>query len=100
MRLSEAQISIICDTTEMIAGPEAKTLVFGSRLDDETKGGDIDLLVELPHPVENAALLASRLEARLMLRLGGRKVDVLLIAPNLPRQPIHEIALREGKRLC
>jgi len=50
--------------------------------------------------LENAALLASRLEARLMLRLGGRKVDVLLIAPNLPRQPIHEIALREGKQLC
>jgi len=100
MRLTPEQIDLICQTIREIAGPKALVRLFGSRLDDSTKGGDIDLLVELPHPVENAALLASRLEARLMLRLGGRKVDVLLIAPNLNRQPIHEIALKEGKRLC
>ena len=100
MRLNQEQIAVICEIVKEIAGPEARVRLFGSRLDDSAKGGDIDLLVELPQPVGNAALLAARLEARLMLRLGGRKVDVLLTAPNLTRQPIHEIALREGKRLC
>jgi len=56
--------------------------------------------VELPHPVEQPALLASRLEARLTMRLDGRKVDVLLLAPNLAHQAIHDVALREGKTLC
>jgi hypothetical protein len=29
----------------------------------------------------------------------GRKVDVLLAAPNLERLPIHDIALSEGRLL-
>lgn len=29
----------------------------------------------------------------------GRKVDVLIAAPNLMRLPIHDIAFKEGKAL-
>jgi hypothetical protein len=29
----------------------------------------------------------------------GRRVDVLLSAPNLRRLPIHDVALREGRLL-
>jgi len=99
MRLSEQQIRIIRDAIAEIAGPDARVRLFGSRMDDAAKGGDIDLLVELPHPVENPPVLASKLEARLERRLGGRKVDVVLAAPNIARQPIHEIAMREGRLL-
>ena len=31
--------------------------------------------------------------------MNGRKVDVLLRAPNLQEQPIHRIAMQEGVRL-
>ncbi|PKO82929.1 MAG: DNA polymerase III subunit beta [Betaproteobacteria bacterium HGW-Betaproteobacteria-11] len=96
MRLTSGQIALIRNTVAGIAGPEASVKLFGSRLDDKARGGDIDLLVELPHPVQNAPLLASRLEARLERRLGGRKVDVVLAAANITRQPIHEIAAKEG----
>jgi len=37
--------------------------------------------------------------ARASRILAGRKVDVLLAAPNLLRLPIHEVAFREGVEL-
>lgn len=70
--------------------------VFGSRLDDERRGGDLDLLVELPKSVENPAWLSAWLEARITRILDGRSVDVILSAPNLRRLPVHEAAEREG----
>ena len=96
MRLTPEQIQIIRRTVAEIAGPKARVRLFGSRLDDQSKGGDIDLLVEMPDPVENAAVLGARLEARLERRLGGRKIDVVLAAPNIHRQSIHDLAEREG----
>ena len=38
----------------------------------------------------------ARLAARASRAMDGRKVDVLLLAPNLMRQPIHDIAQRQG----
>lgn len=99
MRLTVEQIGRIRKVIKETAGPDAQVKLFGSRLLDHRKGGDIDLLVSLPHPVENAALLASRIEARLQRALGERKIDVLLAAPNLESQPIHRIAEEEGRLL-
>ena len=73
--------------------------LFGSRLDDGARGGDLDLMLELPDPVANPALLAARLSAQVSRLMHGRKVDVLLSAPNLMRLPIHDMAFKEGKLL-
>ena len=73
--------------------------LFGSRLDDSARGGDLDLMLELPEPVANPALLAARLSAQVSRLMHGRKVDVLLSAPNLMRLPIHDMAFKEGKLL-
>ncbi|KAF0102851.1 MAG: DNA polymerase subunit beta [bacterium] len=59
----------------------------------------LNLLLELPDPVDRPALLAARLAARISRGMGGRKVDVLLSPPNLEPRPIHDIALREGRLL-
>lgn len=58
--------------------------------------GDLDLMLEFSEPVEHPSLLAAMITARVSRALHGRKVDVLLSAPNLKRFPIHEIALTEG----
>jgi predicted nucleotidyltransferase len=73
--------------------------VFGSRLDDTAHGGDIDILLELTEPVDNPALMAAQMSARVSRAMHGRKVDVLLSAPNLMRLPIHDMAFKEGKLL-
>lgn len=56
-------------------------------------------MLELPEPVENPALMAARMAAQVSRAMRGRKVDVLLCAPNLMRLPIHDIAFEEGKLL-
>lgn len=97
MRLTAENIRSIRHTVYDVAGPDAQIRVFGSRLNDDATGGDVDLLIELPHAVEDPAVLAARLSARISRLLYGRKVDVLLLAPNLRRLPIHQIALDEGQ---
>ncbi len=44
MRLSKQEIEIIKSTLLDIFG-EAKIYIFGSRLDDKVKGGDIDIFI-------------------------------------------------------
>jgi len=96
MRLSHEQAEQIRQLTRQVAGEQALVRLFGSRLDDAARGGDVDLLLELPQAVENPALLAAQLSALVSRALHGRKVDVLLSAPNLLRLPIHEVAFKEG----
>ena len=94
MRLTEHQIQVIRQLASQVAGSQAKVRVFGSRLDDEARGGDLDLLLEMPEPVDNPALVAAKMSALVSRSMDGRKVDVVLSAPNLMRLPIHEIALQ------
>lgn len=94
MRLSEHQARTIAQIARTLAGESVR--LFGSRLDDAARGGDIDLLIESPQPIEHPAMLAAQIEARLVLALGERKFDVLLGAPNLREQAIHTLARREG----
>ncbi|MBI5331365.1 MAG: nucleotidyltransferase domain-containing protein [Betaproteobacteria bacterium] len=99
MRLTPAQAQAIHRLAQETAGEAASVLLFGSRLDDHAKGGDVDLLLQVPDPVDNPAQLAALFSARVTRLMEGRKVDVVLLAPNLLRLPIHDIALREGQRL-
>lgn len=95
-RLTDEQIAAIRRIIAEEAGAEARTRVFGSRLRDERKGGDLDLYVTLDQAVDNPALLSARIAARVGRTMDGRHVDVLLSAPNLRRLPIHTVAEREG----
>lgn len=99
MRLTNDQINIIRQLASQIAGSQSRVRVFGSRLDDAARGGDIDLMLELPEPVDNPALMAAQMSARVSRAMHGRKVDVLLSAPNLMHLPIHDIAFKEGQLL-
>lgn len=99
MRLSAQQIESIRRIVGDIAGAATQVRVFGSRLRDDATGGDLDLLVELPSAVEHPAALSARLATRISRTMHGRRVDVLVLAPNLRRLPIHDIALREGQSL-
>lgn len=52
MRLTEQQQSIIKNNVNKIFGTHAQVLLFGSRVNDNERGGDIDLLIKLDAPVE------------------------------------------------
>lgn len=99
MRLSEAHVRAIRQIVRETAGEQARVSVFGSRVNDRSRGGDLDLLIDLPVPVDAPALLSARLAARVSRALAGRRVDVLISAPNLAHLPIHDIARETGTAL-
>ncbi len=99
MRLSIAQQSAIHRVVTELLGETARVKLFGSRLDDTAKGGDIDLLVEGDIPFDAPAELAAKLSVKIMRACNGRKVDVVIMAPNLPVLPIHRIARQQGVEL-
>ncbi len=47
MRLTANQVQIIKQGVAMFAGEDTQVTLFGSRVDDDKKGGDVDLLVAL-----------------------------------------------------
>ena len=99
MRLTPEQIQAIRTGVVDVAGRDARVWLFGSRIHDQTRGGDVDLLLELEQPVSEPAQLAARLSARVSRAMYGRKVDVVVKAPKLMQLPIHTIALQKGVRL-
>jgi len=99
MRLNSKSKSTIRDTVAEIFGAEAEVLLFGSRLDDSSRGGDIDLLIKLNHPEPQKLCKELTLVARLQLRLGDQPIDVIVIEPGENLSPIQSIALQQGARL-
>ena len=96
MRLTERERSVIRQATAEVAGPAARVLLFGSRTRDGLRGGDIDLLVELPQPNPDRWALAVRLGARIERQLGLQKIDILVADPATPDSPVLEAARLDG----
>ncbi len=96
MRLTPVQLQLIKQVIAEIAGNDAKVILFGSRVDDNKRGGDLDLLIELPYNCENPAWLAARLSAKISRIMMGRKVDILISSSNLLELPIHRQAKLTG----
>jgi len=96
MRLSQRERGAIRRTVAELFGDDATVMLFGSRTDDSRKGGDVDLIVEVPHAVGNRAAAASRLEAALQIKLGDQKIDVLLVDSATPELPVHQSARKHA----
>lgn len=99
MRMTPDQITAIRSGVSQLAGEAARVWLYGSRVHDTARGGDVDLLVEIDVAVAEPALLSAQLASKVSRAMYGRKVDVLIKAPNLKLLPIHSIALAEGIRL-
>ncbi|WP_157267758.1 nucleotidyltransferase domain-containing protein [Azohydromonas aeria] len=99
MRLSPAERQTIRQVVDRLTGGRGRVWLFGSRIDDAARGGDIDLLIECPEPVEHPARLMASIGAHLEMALGERRIDVLLQAPNLQQFPVHRVARETGVQL-
>jgi len=100
MRLSSSQIEAIKQETEHFFGAQAEVWLFGSRVDDMAKGGDIDLYVR-PMTSDAAQLVDARFAflARLKQRIGDQKIDLVLQRTGGEELPIHAQAKQHGVRL-
>lgn len=65
MKISTQHIPKIKQIVQELAGSAAQVRLFGSRLNDQCRGGDLDLLVTVSQTVENPAwLIAQRTELK------------------------------------
>jgi predicted nucleotidyltransferase len=99
MRLSPEQIATIKQTAHAVLGAEARVILFGSRVDDAKKGGDIDLLFETDRPILNHAATLGALYVALIRHLGDRKIDILLRDSTTRPASVLDIARQTGIQL-
>ncbi len=96
VRLSAKEIEIIRATVHRLLGDGARIRIFGSRAQLDEKGGDIDLLIETEQKLADRVSTACRLTSQLQMQLGDQKMDVIIVDPETPEQPIHQIARQTG----
>lgn len=96
MHLLPEQIQTIKDTVKQLVGPFSRVWLFGPRVVNALRGGDIDLLVETDEIDTNRIKTLSKIESALVMALGDRKLDVLLKDVQVPDVPAFEVARRQG----
>lgn len=99
MRLTQEQIAIIKQTAQAVLGDGARVILFGSRVDDAKKGGDIDLLFETDQRLANRAATGGDIYVALIRQLGDRKIDILLKDSATSPAPVLENARQTGIQL-
>lgn len=99
MRLRDDEIRIIREEVEHTFGPKAMVRLFGSRVDDTRRGGDIDLYIEAPGNERTWREQERRLRHALLTRLGDQRIDIVTAPPGGKGRPIDQVALREGVAL-
>jgi hypothetical protein len=82
--------------TELIKLGGKQVWLFGSRVDPTAKGGDMDLYIELNYILKDKLAFTRQLSIAIDNKLGERKVDILVKAPNIPDSALHEIAKQKG----
>lgn len=96
MRLTTEQIGLIKKAANRALGVPSRIWLFGSRVDDTRRGGDIDLFVETDTELTNRAQSICNIYSAIIMALGERKIDVLLKDGRTPDAPAFEIAKRTG----
>ena len=92
MRLNDKEIKII----KSVVGefdPNGEVKLYGSRINDAQKGGDIDLLI-----ISNKITFSDKLSILIKLKekIGDQKIDILIYDPN---KTFHKIAYKESVNL-
>ena len=98
MRLESHLATRLVTEIRQVYGDDADIWLFGSRVDDNARGGDIDLYVET---ADDTNRLDRYLESRqrLFRLFGDRKIDLLVRSRQRPASPIERIARKTGQKL-
>lgn len=81
MRLSQdEQTAIIESISDFLQGQPAQLRLYGSRVDDNLKGGDIDLLLIVKDEETRKALssIKYKIIARMYMKMGERRIDLTI----------------------
>lgn len=94
MRLKKEHVEIIKNAAKNYFGRDAEVYLFGSRVDDNKKGGDIDIYIET-NLKENIFERKIKLLEKLHKELGEQKIDIVI--NNFTNDKfIYQVAKTEG----
>ena len=96
MRLTTEQIQAILRTTSRLVGAPADVYLFGSRVDDHARGGDVDLLIETTKGL--TLLERARIKLELEAQI-GLPVDIIARAGAAEPTAFQRIARAKAIRL-
>jgi hypothetical protein len=96
MRLTSSQIQTIKTVIARVVDFPHRIWLFGLRVNDLQKGGDIDLFIETNEIVSNHAEVICRIYGALIMALGDRKLDILFKDARTQDTPIFETAKKTG----
>jgi len=95
MRLGANEVEAIREEVRRL-DPAAEIYLYGSRVNDAARGGDIDLLV-VSDTLGFRDLL--RLRTRILDRIGWQELDLLVRRRDQLTEPMAALALETGTRL-
>ncbi len=93
MRISQSQAEQIIKIIRAQCADATQIRLFGSRVDDARRGGDLDLYFETQHPLP---LLARAELMRILEEATQLPVDLIIHTRDQPRKPIAAIAQATG----
>jgi len=81
IRLSQEELKAIRDTAKQVFGEDARVWIFGSRVNPNLRGGDIDIYIEIPdYEKSNVFKRKIKYLVNLENKIGEQKID-LIVAP-------------------
>ncbi len=97
MRLNNKELEWIKKLSQKYFGMDCETWIFGSRTNDNLKGGDIDIFIE-------TQLITSLKEKIFFLNeyeqhFGEQKIDLIVKTPASANNDIYIIAKKEGIKI-
>ena len=98
MRLTEEHKNKLIALAKNCFEPDFKLYLFGSRVDESKKGGDIDLFIDSNHDINIQQQIHFLREIN--KNITQRKVDLVVKTPNKKYRKIFDTAINEGILLC
>jgi predicted nucleotidyltransferase len=89
-------MEIITETVSRIAGDGADVYLFGSRLNDRARGGDVDILIEAGQRLPRIEQARIKMELERAL---GLPVDILVHVRDTEPTPFQTIAFAQAEPL-
>ncbi|WP_422134210.1 nucleotidyltransferase domain-containing protein [Endozoicomonas sp. ALD040] len=100
MRITSEHAGHICNVLQHYFGAKTDIWLFGSRVDDNQRGGDIDLYIEtdLQSP---EAVFDAKLHSLVDIKqhIGDQKIDLVIYRRGKHREAIHHEARNTGIQL-
>ncbi len=98
MRITKIERNTIVEQAKRCFGSDSSVMLFGSRTDDNRRGGDIDLLIHGNWDKDEAFRRKINFLVALKARIGDQHIDVVLAEPDDKRSIVIE-AERTGEKL-